>query len=238
MRYLFLLCLIFILETTFGQSFKDNLYHSFGFTYFLDVHSSKAKEFTYTDLAPNENGELEEQTFTGYSQAFGISAITGIYRIRYNLYNFSNSALTISLVPALSISHVEVDAISSDNSAIVEPERLGNGTFNLPILLGFERGLGSQRGLEAKNGYTVKVGYEYTVSPLIYQEERLVPYLNGSWGQMVFVGSYRFLNKKEKFREVNFKFGYGNEVVVPDDIPEVDILASFTARISFIRMIP
>ena len=236
-RFLPFLILLFFSELTSAQNFKDNLYQSFGFTYFLDVSVSQIQSFTYKDYIANEVGDLKEADITGYTQATGISVITGIYRIRYNVLNFEESALTLSLAPALSLSHVDVDAFSEYNNSIIDPDKVGNGQFNFPILLGYESGLGSQKDLDSKFGWLVKLGYEYTLSPLIYQTSSKSPYLTGLWGQPALVCAVRFKNKRESLREINLKLGHIPVNDVPDENADGKIKSPMTFRISFFRQI-
>lgn len=222
---------------TFAQNLKDNLFQSWGFTYFLDVSFSQVKSFNYTDYAPNERGDLVDREFTGYTQTSGLSVLTGIYRVRYNVMNCEQAALTISLVPALSLSYVDMDAFSTDDEFVIDPEKTGLGQFNLPLLIGYESGFGAKKDLDSKWGWFVKLGYEYTLSPLVYQGKTITPYMNGAWAQPVLACAFRYKNKKDVLREFNLKIGHVPMNDVPASFANDRLRSPMTVRISFFRQI-
>jgi len=195
------LCVLFFTGHSGAQETKDRTFSSLGFSPYTDVMVSPSKTYTV------DAGTTNEATYSG--QYIGVSLFTFIYNYRYNLSEPSdNSAFTASAIPALGV-------FFGDNGG----KNDGFGSFNLPLMLGYEFGAGSTYNSISNAGGFIRLGLEWTLAPMIGIDNNDGADIPNSWVEPVAQAGVRYWNKKNKLREIHVKYGMGAAA-------ESDILAS------------
>jgi len=171
--------------------FKDKIFHSIGFTPIMDYMAAPAT--VYTRFAGTG---IDEQVVDQYQ---GLSVFTFMYNFRYNLKEiYEEAALTISVTPALGV------FIPYNGDAT------GYGSFNIPLMVGFETGAGASYNSTARDGEFIRIGVEWTIAPLVNTtDETSEAQLETAWLEPVVQAGFRYWNKKNKLRELSLKFGLG-----------------------------
>lgn len=193
----FLATLSLALLTTAASAQNDAVFHSVGWTVYLDYIKGAPNTYTYEDFDGN--------TVTGYSQQSGVSLFTFLYNFRYNVKELSDDAvISLSATPAIGL----YTDVSSDASGI--------GHINLPIALGWEYGAGSTYNSAKSMGTFIRAGWEYTNAPLFGFEETNVD-IKRSWGALSLQTGLRYYNRKNRMRELNLKYASGPSGLAPTD---------------------
>jgi hypothetical protein len=187
----FLATLSLALLTSVASAQSDAVFHSVGWTVYLDY--MKAPAYSYpVELS---NGEIGES----YDQSSGISLFTFLYNFRYNVKELSDDAvISLSATPAFGL-YTEV----SDNQS-------GVGHINLPIALGWEYGAGSTYNSAKSKGTFIRAGWEFTHAPLFGFEEIENRDIKKSWGALSLQTGLRYYNRKNRMRELNLKYARGS----------------------------
>lgn len=212
-----LIILLTISTSAFSQGLKDRYFSSIGSTYFLDVFTTPVKSETFFD-------EYSQEYETEYSRSLGFSYFTFMYRARLNVMQLSEDmAISASLTPALGISVSDA----------------GIGSFNMPLLISAELGAGSTYSSASNLGFSIGAGAEYTNAGLINSDlgDSYIGYTK-SWVQPVVATGIRYWNKRNKLREINIKYGFGDKKPYQEyQGDEVVDKRSMTVRLSFMYML-
>ena len=228
-----LLSFILVLSTigiTNAQSTK--FFTAFGQTYGLDYLATTPQEvkYSYTSLAVIGGGDLETEFV---SQFKGVSLATYMYRLRYNLTEMSDeSSLSIFATPQVGL-HVSITG--DDNIALP-----GFGTISLPIGISLDKGAGSTYNSSAEKGVSFKLGIEILYAPVIKgkndYEGGKYKGISPSFIPTASIG-YRYWNKNNVMREVQFQAGYSGKGKAKDVPYEDELSSGMHFQISFFRIL-
>jgi hypothetical protein len=208
-RHYYLLALIFSISNFISAQSSDNkIFHSTGASAFTDYMAGPVTANTIL----NPLGSIYP-TETFYTQFTGLSYFTFIYNIRYNLSEPSpNSAFTASGSPALGL-YIATSTGPQSNGANLA----GLGSFNLPLLLGYEFGAGATYNSTANMGGFIRFGIEWTKAPMFTTGDLAAgTEIKTSWVEPAIQAGVRYWNRKNKLREINIKYGFGSSA--PDKL--------------------
>jgi hypothetical protein len=194
-----LVCLVLALATATATAQNDAVFHSLGWTVYLDYMQGPPQSYT----VPASQGSPAR---TEYRQEQGVSLFTMVYNFRYNLKELSSdAAISLSASPALGF----YTSLNDDGSG-------GIGHINLPIALGWEYGAGSTYNSAKSTGTFIRAGWEYTSAPLFSPDGDESSDLKKSWGALSLQSGIRYYNKKNRMREINLKYFRGGSGLTED----------------------
>lgn len=170
-----------------------------------------------TYLRFDYEGDLTPSDTFAYVDATSMFSILNFtLEPRVNLVNKSNFNLFLKspITVGLSVSR-ERDAGNLANKA-------GVFNFNIPLILGYAKGLNSSFTNSNKNGFAISAGYQFLIAPLVggksiilentYNKPLYEPYQKRKlWGMPIVQFDYYYLNKNKKIKGYSFSFcPYGN----------------------------
>ena len=214
MKRIYTLIILSIAVSNFvsAQGSNDKIFHSTGAAAFTDYAQSPVSTFKYTSGYDINGNPIQSTT---YAQFEGLSYFTFIYNFRYNISEMSdNSAVTASLIPAVGV-YIATTGFSSNGGS----DATGFGSFNLPLLLGYEFGAGSTYNSTANMGGFIRFGVEWTKAPLFYDSGDFGSEdvdIKTSWVEPAVQVGVRYWNKKNKLREIAIKYGFGESAPAKD----------------------
>ncbi len=225
--YAIFICTTFILPL-FAQN-TNKVFQAFGFTSILDYAAAPVS--TASGYVYNPSSGVVDTALYAFQEQ-GISLITLIYRLRFNLYEpQSDFAFGISATPAFGLTN----------------SQHGKGFFNLPILAEIEWGAGATYNSSKDVGGFLGVGLEINKLDVIPMKRVDEPFpiemqsVKNFWKEFVIAAGYRFWNKNNKLTDVNFKLGIGSKndptYALAYNKNDLNIIPPLTIRIAFIRFI-
>ena len=125
------------------------------------------------------------------------------------------SASNVSIVSLSFTQRLNLLELGSNNSFSIDlPLTAGFGTAGLsfvaPLTINYNLGNLSTYNSDSNKGFMMGAGLEYIFLSKKEFEDEGEPNVKMSWVQPVANVAYRFWNKNNKAREVNFKLGYGS----------------------------
>lgn len=120
-----------------------------------------AKNIDYVYLEPSYSGDPTPDTVTLHDGGVSMSFLSFTLEPRVNLY--SGKKTSIFLKSPLSF------GVSVFMNQKNEFPNKGAGAFNLnlPLLVGFSKGLNSNFTNTSKNGFALAAGFQYTIAPIV-----------------------------------------------------------------------
>jgi len=218
---------------------SQKIFHALGYAAYTELAASPVTVETFTYYDPNYqvyNPSTGTYTYganitnVDVAQDAGFSYFSMYYRFRYNVHEMNeNLSLGLSATPDLGLSVGEY----------------GLGYFNLPFQVELGFGAGATYNSSSDAGGYVGFGIEMNKLSIIDLSGPADPNENVAkpknfWVQPLISGGYRYWNKKNKMKEVNFKLGFGAK---SDKIPVTSTTSSnvkypvITVRLSWVSFL-
>jgi hypothetical protein len=236
MRRLATLFFLSLAVFSFGQEKEHKrLFQSIGLSApFVDWMKSPVQFITYPIevQSPISTISATHPEYSADSRLYGLSLATFSYGFRYNILELSeNKAIGISAIPAIGLSFFR---IYSNAGGIYNKNQNpigGYGNFTIPILLEYEFGAGATADANLRHGGMIGIGLDYTLLPLSKSSN----FQDFSYFQFAMTAGYRFKNKHDKVREINFLMCLGSSYTHQNSY-DWSVMSGYTyeARLSWV----
>lgn len=164
-----------------------------------------AKNIDYVYLEPSYTGDPTPDTITYHDGGVSMSILSFTLEPRVNLYSSKKTSVFLKSPLSFGVSVFMNQKYGFPNK--------GAGAFNLnlPMLIGFSKGLNSNYSSTSKNGFAMAAGFQYTLAPLvggktnIFEIRDLIPVGEGyvqrkTWFMPLVQLDYYKLSRKNKIR--------------------------------------